>query len=71
MLKPGGYHLMFMDLTGPVKAGDTLDGTLTFARAGRCRCASRSAPSAPRRRRPGAGTSTIEVRGLVGPVTFR
>ncbi|KMO44349.1 copper chaperone [Methylobacterium tarhaniae] len=34
VLKPGGYHLMFMDLTGPVKAGDTLDGTLTFARAG-------------------------------------
>ncbi|KMO31800.1 DUF1775 domain-containing protein [Methylobacterium aquaticum] len=34
VLKPGGYHLMFMDLSGPVKAGDTLDGTLTFARAG-------------------------------------
>jgi copper(I)-binding protein len=34
VLKPGGYHLMFMDLKGPVKAGDTLEGSLTFARAG-------------------------------------
>lgn len=33
-LKPGGYHLMFLDLKGPAKAGDTLDGTLTFERAG-------------------------------------
>lgn len=33
-LKPGGYHLMFLDLKGPVKAGDTLEGSLTFARAG-------------------------------------
>ncbi|TNC10195.1 DUF1775 domain-containing protein [Methylobacterium terricola] len=34
VLKPGGYHLMFLDLKGPVKAGDTLEGSLTFARAG-------------------------------------
>ncbi|KMO16768.1 DUF1775 domain-containing protein [Methylobacterium platani] len=34
VLKPGGYHLMFLDLKGPVKAGDTLDGSLTFERAG-------------------------------------
>ncbi|MET7246373.1 DUF1775 domain-containing protein [Methylobacterium sp. EM32] len=34
VLKPGGYHLMFMDLTGPVKAGEPIEGTLTFARAG-------------------------------------
>ncbi|GJD47394.1 hypothetical protein OPKNFCMD_0100 [Methylobacterium crusticola] len=33
-LKPGGYHLMFMDLKGPVRAGESVDGTLTFARAG-------------------------------------
>ncbi|TGE02341.1 DUF1775 domain-containing protein [Methylobacterium nonmethylotrophicum] len=34
VLKPGGYHLMFMDLKGPVKAGDAIEGSLTFARAG-------------------------------------
>lgn len=33
-LKPGGYHLMFEGLTGAPKAGDTVSGTLTFARAG-------------------------------------
>ncbi|WP_018260479.1 DUF1775 domain-containing protein [Methylobacterium sp. WSM2598] len=33
-LKPGGYHLMFMDLTGAAKAGEAIEGTLTFARAG-------------------------------------
>ncbi|WP_407522193.1 DUF1775 domain-containing protein [Methylobacterium oryzisoli] len=33
-LKPGGYHLMFLDLKEPVKAGATVEGTLTFERAG-------------------------------------
>ena len=33
-LKPGGYHLMFMDLTGAPKQGDEIPGTLTFAKAG-------------------------------------
>ncbi|KIU27790.1 copper chaperone [Methylobacterium radiotolerans] len=33
-LKPGGYHLMFEDLTGAPKAGETVAGTLTFQRAG-------------------------------------
>ena len=28
---PGGYHLMFMGLTKPLKAGDALPATLTFA----------------------------------------
>lgn len=28
-LKPGGYHVMLMDLKGPVKAGETIDVTLT------------------------------------------
>ena len=28
---PGGYHLMFVGLTKPVKAGDALPATLTFA----------------------------------------
>ena len=33
-LKPGGYHLMFIGLTAPVKEGDKIEGTLMFQRAG-------------------------------------
>jgi len=33
-LKPGGYHLMLMDLKQPLKQGDTFPITLTFAKAG-------------------------------------
>ncbi|MFT4097879.1 MAG: copper chaperone PCu(A)C [Rhodoblastus sp.] len=33
-LKPGGYHIMFMGLKQPLKAGDTIKGTLTFEKAG-------------------------------------
>lgn len=33
-LKPGGYHLMMMDLKRPLKEGETVKGTLTFERAG-------------------------------------
>jgi copper(I)-binding protein len=29
-LKPGGYHLMFLDLKQPMKAGDTVPLTLVF-----------------------------------------
>ena len=29
-LKPGGYHVMLMDLTQPLKAGDTVPLTLTI-----------------------------------------
>jgi len=34
-LKPGGYHLMFMDLRDSLKQGDTLEGSLMFAKAGK------------------------------------
>lgn len=34
-LKPGGYHVMFIDLTTPLKAGDTVKGTLVFEKAGK------------------------------------
>ena len=34
-LKPGGYHLMFMGLKEQLKAGETVKGTLEFAKAGR------------------------------------
>lgn len=33
-LKPGGYHLMFVNLKAPLKEGDKANGTLTFERAG-------------------------------------
>jgi uncharacterized protein YcnI/copper(I)-binding protein len=33
-LKPGGYHVMFMDLKEPLKQGAPLKGTLVFQRAG-------------------------------------
>ncbi len=33
-LKPGGYHLMLLDLAEPLVAGDTFTVTLQFERAG-------------------------------------
>jgi periplasmic copper chaperone A len=34
-LKPHGYHIMFEDLKAPLQEGETVRGTLTFAKAGR------------------------------------
>lgn len=34
-LKPGGYHLMFMDLKSGLKDGQTVKGTLVFEKAGK------------------------------------
>lgn len=34
VLKPGGYHLMFMDLRSGVQEGETVRGSLTFEKAG-------------------------------------
>jgi len=33
-LAPGGYHLMLLDLTGPLKQGESLPMTLNFEKAG-------------------------------------
>lgn len=33
-LKPGGYHVMFLDLKGSLKEGETVKGTLVFEKAG-------------------------------------
>lgn len=33
-LKPGSYHIMFMDLKRQLKEGETIKGTLTFEKAG-------------------------------------
>jgi len=34
-LAPGGYHLMMMDLKGPLKQGDKVPVTLEFEKAGK------------------------------------
>lgn len=34
VLEPGGFHLMFMGLNGPIAAGDAVPVTLVFERAG-------------------------------------
>ncbi len=33
-LKPGGYHVMFMDLNAPLKQGEPVKGQLRFEKAG-------------------------------------
>ncbi len=33
-LKPGGYHIMFMDLKQPLERGQRIKGALTFEKAG-------------------------------------
>jgi len=33
-LKPGSYHIMLIELVAPLKAGDKIDITLTFEKAG-------------------------------------
>jgi copper(I)-binding protein len=33
-LKPGSYHLMFMQLKAPLEPGKSVKGTLVFERAG-------------------------------------
>ncbi len=33
-LKPGSYHVMFMELKEPLKEGDAVEGTLVFKQAG-------------------------------------
>jgi copper(I)-binding protein len=34
MLKPGGYHVMFMGLKAPLKMGEMIKLTLVFEKAG-------------------------------------
>lgn len=44
-LKPGGYHIMFIDLSRPVKAGDTIQATLVFEKAGKVNVSFKAAAS--------------------------
>ena len=50
VLKPGGYHMMLMDLKKPLKEGDLLKFTLTFEKAGEIEVEAPSSRSAPRAR---------------------
>ena len=34
LLRPGSYHVMFMELKEPLKTGERIKGTLVFAKAG-------------------------------------
>ena len=34
ILKPGGYHVMFIQLNGPFKAGEKVDAVMKFEKAG-------------------------------------
>ena len=43
-LRPGGYHLMFLDLQGGVNAGERLKGALVFEKAGRVDVTFEAAP---------------------------
>ena len=59
-LKPGGYHIMFMDLREGLKQGQTVKGTLQFEKAGAVAVEYRVAPigaSAPGGAPAGGGHS--------------
>jgi copper(I)-binding protein len=56
-LKPGGYHVMLMDLKQPLKAGDTVPVTLTFEdKAGRKTTVDVKAPVKPLTAAPSPST---------------
>ena len=60
-LKPGGLHLMLMDLRQPLKAGDAVDVTLKFEKAGEVKIKAEVAPigaagPAGGRAEPGSGS---------------
>jgi copper(I)-binding protein len=46
-LKPGGLHLMLMDLKAPLKNGDSVPLTLTFEKAGQQTVQARISSTAP------------------------
>jgi len=51
-LKPGGYHLMFIDLRAPLTAGRSIPVTLVFERAGRVEIELSVEPATTRTPRP-------------------
>ena len=59
VLKPGGYHVMLMDLKAELKEGATIDLELEFAKAGKVKL---TLPV-----KPGAGMSGGEMSGSMTP----
>ncbi|AOO80453.1 hypothetical protein BHK69_08245 [Bosea vaviloviae] len=54
--KPGGYHIMFMDLKQPLKQDEMLKGTLTFEKAGTVEVAFKVETMGAKAPAPGAHT---------------
>lgn len=57
-LKPGGYHIMFVDLKHPVKPGEVIHVTLSFEKAGNVDVAFKAAA------RPGAMSPGGDMGGM-------
>ena len=53
--KPGGYHVMFMELKQPLRQGERFKGTLTFEKAGSVEVEFAVEAVGPRRGRHGYG----------------
>ncbi len=50
-LKPGSYHVMFMNVAQPFKEGETIKATLTFEKAGSVNVEFAVGPAAGERRK--------------------
>ena len=55
-LKPGGLHLMFMDLSAGLKDGESIKGTLIFEKAGTVEVMFRVAPAGSQGAASGGGS---------------
>jgi hypothetical protein len=55
-LKPGGFHIMFMELKQPLKQDERLKGTLTFEKAGSVEVEFKVEAVGARAAQPGAHT---------------
>lgn len=73
-LKPGGYHIMLMDLKAPISLGETVSLTLTFEKAGEVTIEApvKAAPdmSGMDHGSMSGGATTATTPAAPGPVTF-
>lgn len=77
-LKPGGFHIMLMDLAAPIKEGETVTLTLTFEKAGEITIDApvKAAPDMGGMQHGMSGGSTntpaatMTMAAAPGPVTF-
>lgn len=61
-LKPGGTHVMFLELKQPIRAGDRVPATLVFQRAGEVQVEMVAAPLGATAA-PGAGAAAASHHG--------